>query len=140
MGYRKGKHERFLLLPKIIPCITSTCMFFLLNFISIEIEIMLYNFWKWKSIFSYSNLKDFLVTTAVSDYNFFEIFQIYSCLKGIWLWCLTTLSTIFPLYCGGQFYWWRKPEYPEKATGLPYLASFTNHSSWIKKNKRSESG
>ena len=38
------------------------------------------------------------------------IFFLNNFWEGLGLWCLMSLSTIFHLYRGGHFCWWRKPE------------------------------
>ena len=57
---------------------------------------------------------------------------VYLCdspLNRIWfdLWCLTPLSIIFQLYRGCPFYWWRKPEYPEKTTDMSEVTHKIDH-------------
>ena len=52
-------------------------------------------------------------------------------LVGVGLWFLTPLSTIFQLYRGSKFYWWSKPEYPEKPADRTQVTDNLYHISFI---------
>ena len=86
--------------------------------------------WKYldhlKFVFNGIGLDNFISNEINS--NIFKTF-FESCIRFglVWFMVFNVTSTISQLYRGGQIYWWRKPEYPDKTTDLSQVTDKLYH-------------
>jgi len=86
-----------------------------LNNLSMQVNNIKFNI----NVFFLGLASDLFTTCATCTVVMTSVF------RGLWI--LTPFSTIFQQCRGGQFYWWWKPEYPEKTTDMPQVVDKLIH-------------
>jgi len=67
------------------------------------------------------------ISQVLSRLSFSSLISVYFIYIDFGLCYLIPLSTIFQLFLGGKFCWWRKTEYPEKTIDLSGVADTLYH-------------
>jgi hypothetical protein len=82
--------------------------------------------YQWQHLIFYLLLR-YLRKTTPSGAMWSVLSHRSACTKEASVWFVTLLSTIVQLYCGDQFYWWRKLEYLEKTIDLSQVTDKLHH-------------
>ena len=120
----KTQFLSFIFIGILFFCVIFFFLFFSFFLLFINVDVCSSD--RWRGQYPWYLIINFQAMNPVSR-RYFIIGHYSRMWWVVTLWNLTPLSTIFQLYRGGQFYWYRKPEYPEKITDLSQVIDKLYH-------------
>ena len=86
------------------------------------LKVVFYEQGVWHSLYKWHTIR----TISALIYSA-HIHEVDATFRGLGLWRLMPLLTIFQLYRGSKFYRWRKPKCPQNTTDLPQVTDKLYH-------------